>query len=167
MSQSLQNRVACLVEYASARALAPQIAILVDLSRSSMRRRLWVVDLASCEVLLSALAASGRGRTLATRMFPRTGDVPDSWLTPEGHCLVAERYEGEFGVAYRLDGLDVTNANVRRRAIVLHASPDVPERGCSWRPLWCSRGCIVVSPEVFKKMDALLQKRPSMLWIYS
>ena len=144
-----------------------EVAVLIDLAVSSRRVRLRVVNLAQGSVLMECLVASGRGRSLKTRLWPQTGDVPDSWLTPVGRCKVAERYEGSFGVSYRLDGLDSTNSNVRSRAIVLHPSEEVPECNYSLLPLWCSRGCVVVSPQSMRKLDEILSAHKDvLLWIY-
>jgi hypothetical protein len=166
--KSLSSKINSLIQYVSEHNFATRIAVLFDVSRSSHIKRLYVVDIHSREILMSCLAASGRGRTLWTRLFPRTSDVPNSWLTPIGHCLIAERYEGEFGVAYRLDGLDATNANARRRAIVLHSSPSIPDANFSFAPLWCSRGCVVVAPSAFSKIDDILKATSeALLWIYS
>ena len=60
-----------------------EVAVLIDLAVSSRRVRLRVVNLAQGSVLMECLVASGRGRSLKTRLWPQTGDVPDSWLTPE------------------------------------------------------------------------------------
>lgn len=165
---TLQDRIDAVINFAQSNGLCTQRAILFDVSRSSHRRRLWVVDLRAREVLLHCLAASGRGRTLWTRLFPRTGDTPDSWLTPEGFCMVAEQYEGEFGEAYRLDGLEQTNANVRSRAIVLHSSKSMSSGRFSFLPLWCSRGCVVISPADFERMAQIINGQTDvLLWIYS
>ncbi len=164
----LQDKIKQVTAYARAQGLASQRAILFDVSRSSHLRRLWVVDLSSQEILLHCLAASGRGRSLWTRLFPRTGDIPNSWLTPEGFSLVAEQYEGEFGTAYRLDGLEQSNANMRSRAIVLHSSKAMSSGRFSLKPLWCSRGCVVLSPDDFKQLIQLLKGESDvLLWIYS
>ena len=147
--------------------MCQEVAVLVDLAVSSRRVRLRVVNLAQGSVLMECLVASGRGRSLKTRLWPQTGDVPDSWLTPVGRCRVGERYEGSFGVSYRLDGLDSTNSNVRSRAIVLHPSEEVPECNYSLLPLWCSRGCVVVSPQSMKQLDEILSAHKDvLLWIY-
>ncbi|MBP3425250.1 MAG: murein L,D-transpeptidase catalytic domain family protein [Rikenellaceae bacterium] len=153
--------------YCAWQGMCGDLAILVDLSRSSHVPRLRVVNPERGELLFECLAASGRGRSLSTRLWPQTGDQPDSWLTPVGRCRVGERYEGVFGGAYRLDGLDDTNRNVRSRAIVLHSSEEVPERNFSLCPLWCSRGCIVVSRGSFARLDELLaERRDVLLWMY-
>ena len=147
--------------------MCQEVAVLVDLAVSSHRVRLRVANLAQGSVMMECLVASGRGRSLKTRLWPQTGDVPDSWLTPVGRCRVGERYEGAFGVSYRLDGLDSTNSNVRSRAIVLHPSEDVPERNYSLLPLWCSRGCVVVSPQSMRRLDEILSAHKDvLLWIY-
>lgn len=153
--------------YCAQEGMCREVAILVDLSRSSHVTRLRVVNLTRGELLFECLAASGRGRNLATRLWPQTGDQPDSWLTPVGRCRVGERYQGVFGAAYRLDGLDATNRNVRSRAIVLHSSSEIPERAFSLLPLWCSRGCIVVSSGSFARLDELLALHTNvLLWVY-
>ena len=164
---NLSSKIEQAARYCAERGMCCEVAVLVDLSKSSRRARLHIVDFKCGSVLLECLAASGRGRSLKTRLWPQTGDVPDSWLTPVGRCRVGERYEGAFGISYRLDGLDATNTNVRSRAIVLHPSEDVSERNYSLWPLWCSRGCVVVSPQSMKRLDEILSAHKDvLLWIY-
>ena len=165
---NLKDKIEQAERYCAEHEMCQEVAVLVDLAQSSRRVRLRVVNPAQGSVLMECLVASGRGRSLKTRLWPQTGDVPDSWLTPVGRCRVGERYEGVFGISYRLDGLDSTNSNVRSRAIVLHPSKDVPERNYSLLPLWCSRGCVVVSPKSMKRLDEILSAHKDvLLWIYN
>ena len=164
---NLKDKIEQAERYCAEHEMCQEVAVLVNLAQSSRCVRLRVVNLAQGSVLMECLVASGRGRSLKTRLWPQTGDVPDSWLTPVGRCRVGERYEGAFGISYRLDGLDATNANVRSRAIVLHSSEDVPERQFSMLPLWCSRGCVVVSPQSMRRLDEVLSSHNDvLLWIY-
>ncbi|MBO5758607.1 MAG: murein L,D-transpeptidase catalytic domain family protein [Rikenellaceae bacterium] len=164
---NLRSKIEQAARYCAEHEMCQEVAVLIDLAVSSRRVRLRVVNLMQGSVLMECLVASGRGRSLKTRLWPQTSDVPDSWLTPVGRCKVAERYEGSFGVSYRLDGLDSTNSNVRSRAIVLHPSEEVPECNYSLLPLWCSRGCVVVSPKSMKQLDEILSAHKDvLLWIY-
>lgn len=165
--RDLSSKIVQAAHYCATQGLCRQVALLLDFSRSSQLPRLRVVDLCREEVVWECLAATGRGRTLCERLCPRMSDRPESWLTPEGRSRVGERYVGEFGTAYRLDGLDATNANMRRRAIVLHSSEQVPDCAWAWLPLRCSRGCVVLSPQAFARVDALLADHTDvLLWIY-
>ncbi len=80
--------------------------------------------------------------------------------------LIAERYTGSYGIAYRLDGLDTTNNMMRRRCIVLHGW-----RHTSSRPIWPlptvgSWGCPVLSDDAMHRVDAILQSHSNVI-LYS
>ena len=82
-----------------------------------------------------------------------------SHLSSVGRALVAERY----GVAYRLDGLDSTNSNLRSRCVVLHGWEYTTSR-----PIWPiattgSFGCPVLSRPMMKRVDALLREQQNVV----
>lgn len=103
---------------------APSTLTLIDYSRRSVDRRLWVFDLSTGRVLHRELVAHGRG----------TGDdransfsnVPDSHQSSLGLFVTADTYVGRNGYSLRLEGLDPGfNDRARERAIVMHGAPYV------------------------------------------
>jgi hypothetical protein len=84
-------------------------------------------------------------------------------LSSEGRALVAERYEGRYGVAYRLDGLDATNSNIRSRCIVLHGWEHTTSFPIFPFATVGSFGCPVLSRRMMAKVDVILQTEKSVV----
>jgi hypothetical protein len=104
----------------------PQTLTLIDYSRRSAERRLWVLDLHSGQVLHRELVAHGQGTggDLAT-VF---SNDPDSHQSSLGLFVTADTYVGRNGYSLRLDGLDAGfNDRARERAIVMHGAPYVSD----------------------------------------
>ena len=146
-----------------------RIVLLWDLSIHSGRRRfvVWNIAEGRAEYAFVASHGSGSRRSHVPSAYARVSNADGSHLSSVGRALVAERYVGRYGVAYRLDGLEETNSAMRRRCIVLH----------SWRyttsfPVWPlptigSWGCPVLSQRDMKILDKILQQEQSVvLWAY-
>jgi len=104
----------------------PKTLTIIDYSRPSTERRLWVLDLSSGETLYHELVAHGQGSggDLATAF----SNAPDSHQSSLGLFVTADTYIGRNGYSLRLDGLDAGfNDRARERAIVIHGAPYVSE----------------------------------------
>lgn len=104
----------------------PRTLTVIDYSRPSTSRRLWVYDLETKRLLFEELVAhgSGSGGNLATTF----SNLTDSHQTSLGLFVTGEPYTGQNGYSLRLDGLDAGfNDRARERAIVIHGAPYVNE----------------------------------------
>jgi hypothetical protein len=130
----------------------PPTLTVIDYSRPSSEKRLWVFDLRSRELVYEELVAHGQGSgaNLATEF----SNDNESHQTSLGLFVTADTYVGKNGYSLRLDGLDRgVNDRARERAIVMHGAPYVSEAfvkangrlGRSW-------GCPAVSDLVARKM---------------
>ena len=130
----------------------PGLLTLIDYTRPSLDRRLWVIDLRSGEVLFNELVAHGRGSgdNLAT-VF---SNDDNSHMSSVGLFVTRDVYVGHNGYSLRLDGLDPgLNDHALSRAIVIHGAPYVSEvfakqigrLGRSW-------GCPAVRPEIARTL---------------
>ncbi|MDO9619700.1 MAG: murein L,D-transpeptidase catalytic domain family protein [Pseudomonas sp.] len=146
--QALQHALAamqCAVNHGAepARRLA-----VIDYSRPSTERRLWIFDLQRKRLLLRDFVAHGRksGENFAEVFSNRL----DSNQTSLGLFRTAESYSGKHGYSLRMDGLEPgLNDLARERAIVIHgasyvSSSLVQSQGRIGRSL----GCPAVRPEV-------------------
>ena len=146
-----------------------RVVLLWDLSIQSGRRRFVVWNNAEGRVEYAFVASHGSGsrRSHVPSAYAKVSNADGSHLSSVGRALVAERYVGRYGVAYRLDGLEETNSAMRKRCIVLH----------SWRyttsfPVWPlptigSWGCPVLSRRDMNILDKILQQEQSVvLWAY-
>ena len=131
---------------------APETLTVIDYSKPSSERRLWVFDLKAKELVYEELVAHGQGSgaNMATQ-FSNTGE---SHQTSLGLFVTRDTYVGKNGYSLRLDGLDRgVNDRARERAIVMHGAPYVSDEfvrangrlGRSW-------GCPAVSAAVAKQM---------------
>jgi hypothetical protein len=130
----------------------PSTLTVIDYSRPSSEKRLWVFDLKARELLYQELVAHGQGS--GAEMATRFSNEPETHRTSIGLFVTADTYVGKNGYSLRLDGLDRgINDRARERAIVMHGAPYVSEAyinangrlGRSW-------GCPAVSDRVARKM---------------
>jgi hypothetical protein len=77
-------------------------------------------------------------------------------------------YHGEFGLAYKLNGLDSGNSKAFDRFVVLHAHDCVPNGEVYPSAICLSFGCPTVSPAFLQKIKPILDAstQPVLLWIY-
>lgn len=164
-----RSRAAELVSFCRARGYNEKYLLLWDLSLHSGRRRfvVWNVGRDCAEHSFVASHGSGSAKSKVRSAYARLSNEDGSHLSAEGRALVAERYEGRYGVAYRLDGLDKSNSALRQRCVVLH----------SWRyttsfpiypiPTVGSWGCPVLSRRAMQIVDEILRREDKViLWAY-
>ena len=136
-----------------------RIAIFVDLSLHSGRNRFVVWDFVQERPILICPVSHGSGsqRSHVRSAYARISNNDGSHLSSIGRALIAERYEGRYGIAYRLDGLEDSNSNLRSRCVVLHGW----EHTTSY-PIWPiattgSFGCPVLSRRMMSRLDAIIK----------
>ena len=122
MDSSFARHAAELLPFCRERGYNDRVALLWNLSRHSGRRRLavWNFRKGCAEYVFVVSHGSGSAESHVRSACARVSNEDGSHLSSEGRALVAERYTGSYGVAYRLDGLDETNASLRPRCVVLH-----------------------------------------------
>lgn len=72
------------------------------------------------------MVAHGSGSETAVRGNLKFSNAPESRSTSLGKYSIGKPYNGKFGKAYRLHGLEKTNSNAFARSIVLHHYSAVP-----------------------------------------
>jgi len=126
----------------------PDLLTVIDYTRPSTERRLWVLDLARGRVLFHELVAHGKnsGENL-TRFF---SNAHGSLKTSLGLFVTDTPYVGRNGYSLRLRGLDRgVNDNALDRAIVMHGASYVSAAiAAKLGRLGRSWGCPAVSAEV-------------------
>lgn len=142
-------------------------AFLIDFSIPSFKFRLFVVDVKTGKVLQKALVAHGDGSEDGkNKNGLKFSNLDGSHCSSLGKYVVSEKYKGKFGLSYRLDGLDETNSNARKRAIVLHrlsCVPDVEQK----EDICLSFGCPMVSDDFFKILEQHIDKSHKKIILYA
>ena len=134
----------------------PSTLTVIDFSRPSTERRMFVYDLESRALLFEEHVSHGRnsGHNRPT-LF---SNEPESYKSSLGLYRAAESYFGKHGYSLRLDGLEEGfNDRARERAIVIHGAEYVNGKVASAQGrLGRSLGCPAVRPEIAPKViDAL------------
>lgn len=97
---------------------------IIDYSKPSTEKRLWVIDLASKKTLYHSLVAHGKGS--GNLQATRFSNKPDTHASSIGLYLTGTVYKGRHGISLRLNGLDEGfNDQAAARAIVVHGAPYV------------------------------------------
>jgi len=142
------------------------IVTIIDFSKPSTEKRLFILDLRNQQVLYQTFVAHGKntGANMATKFSNKKGSNQSSL----GLYRTGESYKGKHGYSLRLDGLEKGfNDNARSRAVVMHSASYVSESfikrhgrlGRSW-------GCPAVPVEISEEIIDLI-KGGSCLYIYA
>lgn len=150
---------------ASGVAAPAQRLAVIDYSRPSTERRLWVFDLKKTILLYAEHVAHGRnsGENFANAFSNRESSHQSSL----GLFATAETYFGGNGYSLRMDGLEPgINHLARARAIVMHGAPYVdPVMAQRQGRLGRSFGCPAVRPAVANSVIDTL-KEGQLLFAY-
>lgn len=143
----------------------PGVLSIVDFSRPSTEKRLFVLDMYNGVVLFNTLVAHGRnsGKLLATRFSNRV----NSYMSSLGFYLTGDAFVGQHGYSLRLEGKEKGwNDNAYHRSIIVHPAGYVSEdhiRQCGY--LGRSEGCPAIPEELDKPIiDSI--RGGSCLFIY-
>lgn len=128
------------------------VITVVDFTKSSREKRMWIVDLLNKHLLLNTWVAHGRGS--GDEMATSFSDTNESHQSSLGFYLADDVYIGKHGRSLRLDGLDAGfNSNARSRGVVVHAAPYVcAETIAAMGRLGRSLGCPAVSAQVIDEV---------------
>lgn len=142
-------------------------AFLIDFSIPSSQFRFFVIDLKTGKVIQKALVAHGSGSEAGKQKEQlKFSNQNNSRCSSLGKYAISEKYKGQFGLSYRLDGLDETNSNARKRAIVLHRLDCVPDSEQK-DEICLSWGCPMVSDNFFKILEQHIDKSDKKILIYA
>ena len=139
-----------------------KIAFLVDMKIKSGKNRFFVYDLENDRIIDQGLVAHGCGSETGVRGELKFSNVPESKATSLGRYSIEKCYNGMFGKAYKLVGLDETNSNALKRAIVLHKYSAVPENEQDYY-ISRSQGCPMVSEAFFKRIEKIIDSSKSKI----
>lgn len=142
-----------------------ELLTVVDFSKSSNTKRLWIIDMATNTVVYNTLVAHGRnsGDEFANS-FSNDNSSNKSSL---GFYATGEIYMGKHGRSLRLDGLEGgINSNARSRGVVIHAADYVSENFIQQHNrLGRSQGCPALPNNLTAEVINLIKDK-SCLFIY-
>lgn len=168
------ERVAQAYSFCKTNNYSPNYCILIDMSMHSGRKRFFLWNFKTKEVVLKGLCSHGccdaDWASDETKTDPIFSNTPNSHCSSLGKYKVGKRGYSSWGinVNYKLHGLEKTNNNAYKRIIVLHSWVDIPDFEIYPVGTPESWGCPAVSNKVMKELDLVLkkEKKPVLLWIY-
>lgn len=142
------------------------ILSIVDMSKASDEKRLFVIDLDNFQLLFNTLVAHGRNSGKKEAQY--FSNQPRSRKTSLGFYVTGETYEGSNGYSLKLLGMEYgINNNAYKRAIVVHGADYVNEEYVQQQGyIGRSYGCPAVPANI---SDDIIDhiKEGTCLFIYS
>lgn len=133
------------------------IAFFIDMKIHSGKNRFFIYDLKKNEVIDQGLVAHGSGSETGVQGELKFSNANNSLSTSLGKYSIGASYNGRFGKAYKLYGLDTTNSNAFERNVVLHKYSKVPYE--EQEDAICnSLGCPMVHEKFFERIENILDK---------
>lgn len=167
LMRKLEIKGAALASYAKSNNYNTEVCFLIDMKIGSGKNRFFIYDMKRGTVISSSLVAHGRCNEswLNGRKY---GNEVGCGCTSLGKYKIGNPYQGRFGLAYKLYGLDGTNSNAFKRFVVLHSHECVPNNEVHPYPICQSDGCPTVSADFLKKLAKILDKsaKPVLMQIY-
>jgi len=138
---------------------------ICDFSQSSKRKRLYLIDLNECKLLLNTYVAHGRNS--GGEYARKFSNKPESLQSSLGFYRTKRTYYGGHGLALTLSGLEPGfNDKAERRKIVLHGSRYIGDNYRRWgKFMGRSFGCPAVPMKQSKILINTI-KDGSCLFIY-
>jgi hypothetical protein len=147
------------------RKYSNKIAFFVDMKIKSGKNRFFVYDLQNDKIIDQGLVAHGSGSETGVQGDLKFSNVANSNCTSLGRYSIEKSYYGIFGKAFRLTGLDETNCNAAKRAIVLHQYSAVPYEEQD-HYIARSHGCPMVNEIFFKRLEKIIESSNSKIMLY-
>lgn len=163
----LQNRATAIKPFLQKGGYNEEVCFFIDMSVPSGKERFFIYDLKKGRKLAGALVAHGSGGN-STFEKPGYSNQVGSNCTSLGRYKIGKSYYGQFGLAYKLHGLDKTNSNAFNRFVVLHAHECVPSGEIYPDNICMSYGCPTVSPGFLNQLATYINtsEKPVLLEIY-
>jgi hypothetical protein len=131
------------------------IAFFLDMKIESGKNRFFVYDLKQNKILNKGLVGHGTGSETGIPGKLKFSNLKDSHCTSLGKYAIGTSYQGSFGKAYKLYGLDKTNSNAFDRNVVLHEYSKVPFEEQE-NPICNSYGCPMVNSAFFDALEKII-----------
>ena len=153
--------------YSEEYKLNDQYALIVDMSQSANKHRVFLVNIQKQKIEYSGFTSHGRGGGNTRLKATRFSNAPGSLMTSLGVYRTTEQYIGKHGLSLRLVGLVGTNSNAYRRSVVLHPAFYVTAAYVKENHFpGMSEGCIGMDPAISKVLISKLRS-DSLVYVFT
>ncbi len=162
-----QRRITEIKSFVTGKKYNQELAAFINFRIPSGKYRYFLYDLKNNRILQKAIVAHGEGSVVKNSGMLRFSNTDGSHRSSLGKYEIRESYTGKFGKAYRLDGLDQTNSNARKRNIVLHSYHCIPDKE-SEAPACLSFGCPMLSEKALTQTARYIDpsEKPVILYTF-
>ncbi len=164
--QRIKAKGAKAVQYTKGKGYNTRYQFLIDMRLPSNRKRFFVYDALKDSITDAGLVAHGscRSRYLENAQF---SNIPNGGCSSIGKYKIGNVYQGRFGTAYKLHGLDSANSKAFVRNVVLHACDCVPDEETD-ASICNSLGCPMVSYNFLNRLSKIIKSssKPVLLWVF-
>ncbi len=143
-----------------------ELLTIIDFSKVSTQKRLYVINLKEKKILFHSLVAHGKNS--GENKAEYFSNLEGSLMSSLGFFVTAETYFGDHDYSLKLDGTEsFFNSNARKRAIVIHSADYVSDTFIAKEGrLGRSHGCPALPNDISKPIIDLIAGG-SCLFIYS
>ena len=144
-----------------------EIGFFIDMRIASGKNRFFIYDLKNNKLINKGLVGHGSGSETGIRGKLKFSNIDNSLCTSLGKYSIGYSYQGTFGKAYKLYGLEKTNSNAFERNVVLHKYSKVPFEEQE-TDICNSYGCPMVNERFFGEIEKIIDtsKKKIILTIY-
>ncbi|GAB4093470.1 murein L,D-transpeptidase catalytic domain family protein [Flaviaesturariibacter terrae] len=144
--------------------LQEQVLTIVDFSQPSSKKRMYILNMATGEVLFNTYVAHGRNSGLD--YAEHFSNSPESLESSLGFYVTKGTYSGKHGLSLRLSGLEEGwNSNAESRAVVVHGAEYIGSSRSDAAYMGRSWGCPAVPQAQASKVINMI-KNGTALFIY-
>ncbi len=153
-----------LKKYLKANKFNTTHCFLINMNIESGEKRFFVYNVLKDSVEIAGLVTHGSGTEGSDTI--QFSNQFNSLCTSLGKYKIGKSYQGKFGLAYKLHGLDNSNSNAFNRFVVLHGHSCVPISQVPYS-ICQSWGCPTVAPSFLQQLQAYIDKsdKPILLEI--
>jgi hypothetical protein len=155
----IKQRAGVLKKFIQANGYNESFCFIVNMSIASGKNRFFIYNLKKDSIENSGLVTHGSGSVQPGDELVFKNTI-NSLATSLGKYKIGNAYNGQFGLAFKLYGLDPTNDKAFERAIVLHSMNCVPESPVFPASICQSWGCPAVAPDFLKLLKSKIIKSP-------
>jgi hypothetical protein len=163
----LKEKASVVKDYVDENGFDVSYCFMIDMRLPSGKNRFFVYNLLKDSLEAAGLVTHGKGSESEAGSLVFS-NIPNSNCTSLGKYKIGNSYNGNFGLSYKLMGLEKTNSRALDRSVVLHSYCGVPKDEVYPAPICVSEGCPAVSPAFFTQLKAYMDEsqEPILLWIY-
>ena len=155
------------IEYIAKNGYENKYCFFIDMRIPSGKKRFFVYDLIKDTISAMGLVTHGGGSEVDGEKLT-FNNTPNAHATSLGKYKIGTSYNGKFGLAYKLLGMEPSNSHAFDRFVVLHAHSCVPDSEIHPDKICVSQGCPTVSPTFLLTLQQYIDKAdsPILLWIF-